>query len=46
MGISFGLFAIGCMFAKIPVFEGVIVDQRNAIIALSAVFGGPVSAVV
>ena len=46
MGISFGLFAIGCMFAKIPVFEGVIVDQRNAIIALSGVFGGPVSAVV
>jgi|GEM_PF-1110446 len=45
MGISFGLFAIGCMFAKIPVFEGVIVDQRNAIIALSGVFGGPVSAV-
>ncbi|WP_287126250.1 PocR ligand-binding domain-containing protein [Desulfobacter sp.] len=46
MGISFGLFAIGCMFAKISVFEGVIVDQRNAIIALSGVFGGPVSAVV
>ncbi len=46
MGVSFGLFAIGCMFAKIPVFEGVIVDQRNAIIALSGVFGGPVSAVV
>ena len=46
MGISFGLFAIGCMFAKIPVFEGVIVDQRNAIIALSGAFGGPVSAVV
>nr|WP_320190651.1 PAS domain S-box protein [uncultured Desulfobacter sp.] len=46
MGISFGLFAIGCMFAKIPVFEGVIVDQRNAIIALSGAFGGPASAVV
>ncbi|WP_320043263.1 PocR ligand-binding domain-containing protein [uncultured Desulfobacter sp.] len=46
MGISFGLFAIGCMFAQIPVFEGVIVDQRNAIIALSGAFGGPVSAVV
>ena len=45
-GISFGLFAIGCMYAKIPVFEGVIVDQRNAIIALSGAFGGPVSAVI
>ena len=46
MGICFGLFAIGCMFAKIQVFEGVIVDQRNAIIVLSGVFGGPVAAVV
>ena len=46
MGGAFGLFAIGCMFARIPVFEGVIVDQRNAIIALSGAFGGPVSALV
>ena len=45
-GLSFGLFAIGCMFAKIPVFEGVVVDQRNAIIAISAAFGGPLSAAV
>lgn len=43
-GFSFGVFAIGCMYAKIPVFEGVIVDQRNTIIALSGAFGGPVSA--
>lgn len=45
-GLSFGVFAIGCMYAKIPVFEGVIVDQRNAIIALSGAFGGPFSAIV
>ena len=45
-GILFGLFAIGCMYAKIPVFEGVIVDQRNAIIVISGAFGGPVSAVI
>lgn len=44
LGISFGLFAIGCMHAKIPVYEGVIVDQRNAIIALCGAFGGPFSA--
>lgn len=43
IGITFGFFAIGCMYAKIPVFEGVLVDQRNAIIALSSVFGGPVA---
>lgn len=44
LGLTFGLFAIGCMYAKIPVFEGVIVDQRNAIIALSGFFGGPIAA--
>lgn len=46
MGCSFGLFAIGCMYAKIPVYEGVIVDQRNAIVVLSGAFGGPLSALV
>lgn len=44
LGLTFGMFAIGCMYAKIPVFEGVIVDQRNAIIALSGFFGGPIAA--
>ena len=43
-GISFGIFAIGCMYARIPVFEGVLVDQRNAIIALSGAYGGALSA--
>ena len=46
LGLTFGVFAIGCMHAKIPVFEGVIVDQRNAIIALSGAFGGPFSAII
>ncbi|OPY84391.1 MAG: Blue-light-activated protein [Syntrophus sp. PtaU1.Bin208] len=46
LGASFGIFAIGCMYARIPVFEGVIVDQRNAIVALSGAFGGPLSAVI
>ncbi len=45
-GMIFGLFAIICMNAKIPVFEGGVVDQRNAIVALSGTFGGPVSAVI
>lgn len=31
------------MHVKIPVAEGVIVDQRNAIVILSAAFGGPVA---
>ena len=45
VGFVFGLFAIGCMHVKIPVAEGVIVDQRNAFVALSGAFGGPLSAV-
>lgn len=45
-GLLFGLFSIGCMYAKIPVFQGVIVDQRNAIITLSGLYGGPLSAVI
>ena len=46
IGLLFGIFAIGCMHARIPVFEGVIVDQRNAIVALSGAFGGPTSALI
>ena len=45
-GFLFGFFAISCMNAKIPVAEGVIVDQRNTIVALSGAFGGPFSAVI
>ena len=45
-GALFGIFAIGCMYAKIPVYEGVIVDQRNAIVAVSGLCGGGVSAIV
>lgn len=45
VGFIFGLFAIFCMHVKIPVAEGVIVDQRNTIVALSGAFGGPLSAV-
>jgi two-component system cell cycle sensor histidine kinase/response regulator CckA len=46
VGFSFGLFAIGCMYVKIHVAEGVIVDQRNTVVALSGAFGGPLSALV
>ena len=34
------------MNARIPVAEGVIVDQRNTIVALSAAFGGPFSGII
>lgn len=45
-GVTFGMFAIGCMYARIPVAEGVIVDQRNAIVALAGIFGGPLAVIV
>ena len=45
-GILFGVFAIGCMYARIQISEGVIVDQRNTIVILSGAFGGPISALV
>jgi PAS domain S-box-containing protein len=43
-GAVFGAFVYGCMHVKIPVAQGVLVDQRNAIIILSGIFGGPISA--
>lgn len=46
LGLFFGLVAIGSMYVKIPVAEGVIVDQRNAIIVLCGAFGGPWAAVI
>lgn len=42
MGLVFAAAAIVCMQLKIPVYEGVVFDQRNAVIILSGVFGGPV----
>lgn len=46
LGIIFGGFAIGSMYLKIPVTEGVLVDQRNAIVALSGAIGGPIAALI
>ena len=46
LGMLFGSFALGCMYSNIPVTTGVVVDQRNAIVALSGAFGGPVAAVI
>nr|WP_321467389.1 ATP-binding protein [uncultured Desulfobulbus sp.] len=42
-GVLFSLTALVCMQVRIEVFEGVLVDQRNGIIVLSTLFGGPVS---
>jgi PAS domain S-box-containing protein len=46
MGAIFGAAAIICMQVKIPVHEGVVVDQRNAIVILGGAFGGPVAGLI
>ena len=46
LGLIFGAFAVICMHAKIPVSPGVIVDQRNAIVALGGAFSGPLAAII
>ena len=46
LGLFFGLIAVIAMHVKIPVVEGVIVDQRNAVVALCGAFAGPVAAVI
>lgn len=46
LGIYFGLITFVSMHVKIPVAEGVIVDQRNALIVLSGAFGGPFAALI
>jgi PAS domain S-box-containing protein len=45
VGLAFGILSIACMYVKIPVAEGVIVDQRNTVVALCGAFGGPLAAV-
>ncbi len=46
MGFAFGTAALICMHVRIKVADGVIVDQRNALIALSGGFGGPIAALI
>ncbi len=46
VGVCFGLCAMACMHVKIPVADGVIVDQRNAVVALCGAFGSPLSALI
>jgi len=45
MGATFGAFSIACMMMPVTV-GGLILDDRNVMMALSGLLGGPVSAVV
>jgi two-component sensor histidine kinase len=44
LGLLFASFVLGFMQVKIPVSEGVVVDQRNAIVIMAGAFGGPITA--
>jgi PAS domain S-box-containing protein len=46
LGILFAAAVFGCMQVKIPVYAGVLVDQRNGIVIMSGAFGGPVAAAI
>ncbi|MCX7727550.1 MAG: PAS domain S-box protein, partial [Chitinispirillaceae bacterium] len=46
MGLLFSVIVLVCMNSKIPVYKGVIVDQRNTIVILSTFFGGPISGII
>ena len=46
VGLLFGCIVLICMHVKITVYHGVRVDQRNAIVILCGLFGGPLAAVV
>lgn len=46
MSLLFGSTVLACMNSKIPVYEGVIVDQRNTIVILSTFFGGPLCGII
>jgi len=45
-GLIFSVFVLGCMQVRLHVWEGVIVDQRNAMVILCGSFGGPLAAVI
>ena len=41
LGGLFGLVAVACLHAGTLLPDGVIIDQRNAVIVLGGAFGGP-----
>lgn len=46
MGLLFGATILCVMVVRLRVAEGVVVDQRNAIIVLATLFGGPLSGLI
>ncbi|MDB5505875.1 MAG: hypothetical protein JWR75_513 [Devosia sp.] len=46
LGTMFGVAAIASMLTAFPISEGIYGDMRNAIVAIAAICGGPVVAVI
>ena len=46
LGVAFGVMAIGSMMMAFPVGPGIIGDLRNVVIAVAAVVGGPIPALI
>src|SRR3984957_11568106 len=46
LGVAFGVMAIGSMMMAFPVAPGIIGDLRNVVIAVAAVVGGPIPALI
>lgn len=46
MGALFGVSILACMSETLLSFGGMLIDMRNVFIILSAIFGGPISAVI
>jgi diguanylate cyclase (GGDEF)-like protein/PAS domain S-box-containing protein len=46
LGIAFGVMAIGSMMMSFPMGPGVIGDLRNVVVAVAAIVGGPIPALI
>lgn len=46
LGIAFGVMAIGSMMMAFPVGPGIIGDLRNVVLAVAALVGGPIPALI
>jgi len=46
LGIAFGFMAIGSMMMSFPMGPGIIGDLRNVVVAVAAIVGGPIPALI
>ena len=46
LGVAFGVMAIGSMMLAFPVGPGIFGDLRNVVVAVAAIVGGPIPALI